>query len=89
MMARKYTAIIHGNRLEWIGDAPALGPAAPVTITVDEDDKEGAAERTPVDGAIKRILEELAEQGGIDIEDPVAWQREIRRDRALPGRDSS
>lgn len=87
MMGRKYKAIIRGNRLEWIGGPPALGPAASVTITVDEDDAEGVDERTLGDGTIKQILEDLAEQGGIDIADPVAWQRDIRRDRALPGRD--
>jgi hypothetical protein len=33
-------------------------------------------------------LERLAAAGGIkSIRDPVAWQREIRRDRPLPGRE--
>ncbi len=34
-------------------------------------------------------LSKLAESGAFSgIEDPSAWQREIRRDRPLPGRDS-
>ena len=35
-------------------------------------------------------LEYLRAIGGLSsmIEDPVAWQREIRQDRPLPGRDS-
>ena len=33
------------------------------------------------------ILREIAARGGVDIPDPVAWQREIRADRPLPGRD--
>ena len=33
-------------------------------------------------------LEKLAESGAFaDITDPVEWQREIRKDRPLPGRD--
>ena len=34
-----------------------------------------------------KYLEEIAARGGIDIPDPVAWQREVREDRPLPGRD--
>src|SRR5260370_942683 len=38
---------------------------------------------------IQSILRQLQEIGGAykTIEDPVAWQREIREDRPLPGRD--
>ena len=32
-------------------------------------------------------LREIAKRGGTGIKDPVAWQREIRKDRPLPGRD--
>jgi len=33
-------------------------------------------------------LEQLAKHSPFsDIKDPVAWQREIRKDRALPGRE--
>lgn len=34
-----------------------------------------------------RFLEEIAARGGVNILDPVAWQREVREDRTLPGRD--
>ena len=40
---------------------------------------------------IQKLLEQLQNiesSGGLkSIVDPVAWQREIRRDRALPGRE--
>nr|VFK28541.1 MAG: hypothetical protein BECKLPF1236A_GA0070988_106652 [Candidatus Kentron sp. LPFa]VFK28639.1 MAG: hypothetical protein BECKLPF1236A_GA0070988_106772 [Candidatus Kentron sp. LPFa]VFK36590.1 MAG: hypothetical protein BECKLPF1236C_GA0070990_106502 [Candidatus Kentron sp. LPFa] len=32
------------------------------------------------------IAQEIADSGGLGIGDPVAWQREIRRDRTLPSR---
>lgn len=39
--------------------------------------------------AIKGSLEELAALGVFaDITDPVAWQRQIRQDRPLPGREA-
>ncbi len=35
-----------------------------------------------------RIMEQLAEANPFsEIDDPVAWQREIRKDRLLPGRE--
>lgn len=33
------------------------------------------------------ILQEIADSGGLGISDPLAWQREIRQDRALPFRN--
>jgi antitoxin component of MazEF toxin-antitoxin module len=39
-------------------------------------------------GKIQEILRQLHEIGVYkDIKDPVAWQREIRKDRPLPGRN--
>jgi len=33
------------------------------------------------------ILQKIADNGGPGIDDPVAWQREIRQDNLLPGRE--
>nr|VFJ56394.1 MAG: hypothetical protein BECKDK2373C_GA0170839_105319 [Candidatus Kentron sp. DK]VFJ62759.1 MAG: hypothetical protein BECKDK2373B_GA0170837_11162 [Candidatus Kentron sp. DK] len=33
------------------------------------------------------IAQEIADSGGLGIGDPVAWQREVRRDRPLPSRN--
>nr|VFJ55075.1 MAG: hypothetical protein BECKFW1821A_GA0114235_105118 [Candidatus Kentron sp. FW] len=32
------------------------------------------------------IVREIADRYGLGIDDPVAWQREVRKDRALPSR---
>ncbi|MFN0123513.1 MAG: hypothetical protein ACKV2V_23670 [Blastocatellia bacterium] len=38
--------------------------------------------------AMAGILEQLAKRQSLaGIEDPVAWEREVREDRLLPGRD--
>ncbi len=37
---------------------------------------------------IQEVIRQLQEIGAYkDIKDPVAWQREIRKDRPLPGRE--
>ena len=39
--------------------------------------------------ALKKSLEKLAKMKVFaDIKDPVAWQRQIRKDRPLPGRSA-
>jgi len=43
-----------------------------------------AARPTP---SIREAFEKLVDLGGLGIENPSAWQREIRQDRPLPGRD--
>lgn len=48
--------------------------------------------RKPQDRSkIQNLLEQLqaieSDGGLMRIQDPVAWQREIRKDRPLPGRD--
>ena len=55
-----------------------------VQVTVRDAAPEGAAAGTPLDA-----LKELRKLGGLRhvIPDPVAWQREIRKDRPLPGRE--
>lgn len=38
--------------------------------------------------AVKKAIKNLQSVSAFStIEDPVAWQREIRKDRSLPGRD--
>ncbi len=78
-----YHAILKGNQLEWQGAAPpelATGEVAvDVTIVGQE---QGAGERMAA--ALERIATSRAVDG---IQDPVAWQREIRRDRPLTDRD--
>jgi hypothetical protein len=83
---RTYTALLRGDRLEWLGEAPESQTDAPlhVHVTIVEPVAEGHA-RGP---AMAALLEKLAARGTFaDIPDPVKWQRELRQDRALPGRE--
>jgi len=93
---KSYAAILEGDRVVWQGDRPSLVQPQRVTIMVDENEVAASApgfgvrsEPTPdqIEEAI-RAMERIQRRGGIaSIPDPVEWQREIRRDRPLPGRD--
>jgi hypothetical protein len=61
--------------------APAGCSPGPVEALVVLQTRDGATTESAVD-----CLERIAQAGGLDIEDPVAWQREVRSERSLPNR---
>ena len=82
----KSRTLLHSNSVEWLDEAPVTSEPGPAYIVVlnkpgmDHPENQGAV------GVA--MLEILADKGAFDeIEDPVAWQREIRKDRPLPFRD--
>ena len=74
-----------GNRLEWTDPGPVdLKPDQPVEVTIldEQHQSEDRGKR------MAEALEKLAASDAFsEISDPVEWQREIRKDRPLPGRD--
>jgi hypothetical protein len=82
-----YRAILKGNRLEWIETEPEhLEAEQAVQVTIldspDEIDVSTQGQR------MAKALEQLAATNAlIHIQDPSEWQREIRKDRPLPGRE--
>jgi hypothetical protein len=89
-MLRTYKAVLRGDRLEWCGDAPQVtAPEHPVMVHVtllDEPETEEA--RSERGRRMAEALERLAARNAFaEIEDPVEWQRDIRKDRPLPGRE--
>ena len=84
-MKRAYKAILRGDRVEWLDGAPEGDGPLKVEITVEagtlSDPTEDKIE------PVSHLFQALADMGAFaDIENPVAWQREIRKDRPLPGR---
>jgi hypothetical protein len=84
----KYKATIHNERIEWESEIPAdvkNGDRVEVEITLAQKPlTQSVADRRRALAALKAI----ADRGGIrSIPDPVAWQREVRKERPLPGRD--
>ena len=85
-MERTYKAVLHKGKLRWMGTHPEIDPDRQVEVKIVISDEEAYAPRFNEEAV--NALREIAIRGGIpSIKDPVAWQREIRKDRPLPGRD--
>lgn len=86
-MLNAYPAILKGDRLVWTEKSPPdieNGGLTVYVLVIPAEEKDIARRRK----VLAEALEALAESGAFsEITDPVAWQREIRRDRSLPGRD--
>ena len=82
---RTYKAVLHGKRVEWLNGKPEAPQELEVRVKTPIKRWKSEAERKAV---LREALDKLSKSGAFaDIEDPVAWQREIRKDRPLPGRD--
>jgi len=84
-MLRTYEGILEGDRVRWMrGEPPVTDRPLRVHITVlEEETKKERRGRK-----MAEALSKLAESGAFSrIENPSAWQREVRQDRPLPGRN--
>ena len=80
-----YRAILKGNRLEWTDLEPGdLKPDQPVEVTILDEPDQSADRRKRMAEALEKLA---ASDAFSEISDPVEWQREIRKDRPLPGRE--
>ena len=84
-MLPTYRAILNENRVEWLERPPKQSGAVRVHITILEN---SLARSTAGRGRMMaNALAELARRGTFaESPDPVAWQRDVRTDRALPDR---
>lgn len=87
-MLETYKATIHGNTIEWEAEKPD-GVTNKDGLKVEVTVLYGNNKLPKSDGdKMADALAQIAARGGIKtIPDPLAWQREIRKDRPLPGRD--
>ena len=88
-MQTEYKAKLKDGQVEWLGVPPPLSlDGQDVLVTVLSPSEVGESERRERGAGMAAALREIAKRGGIrSIPDPVAWQREIRKDRPLPGRE--
>lgn len=85
-MPQTYRAVLHGDRLEWKNGHPAVDRPLSVVVTLTEEEEPLTDEERRYRGV--EALERIAARGGIpSIPDAAEWQREIREDRPLPGRE--
>ena len=84
---RTYRALLHGDRLEWLGEAPESQADTPLRVEVTVVEQVPVSEAYARGPAMAALLEKLAARGTFAaITDPVRWQRELRQERVLPGR---
>ncbi|MDJ1175824.1 hypothetical protein [Roseofilum capinflatum] len=84
-MLKTFKALLKGSQLEWIEDSPELkDEKLEVYVTVlDRTPKVNSKTRGQ---RMAEILENLANEPGLEHLDPILWQRETREDRSLPER---
>ena len=90
-MLTTYKAKLKGERLQWVDEVPPLTQqdGADVLVTILHTNGRASLDKAERGARMKAALDKLATLGGISsIPDPVAWQREMRQDRPLPGRDN-
>jgi hypothetical protein len=86
-MQRIFEAILKGNLLEWANEVPRQGDR-PVRVYVTLQEERSTLSAQLRRQRIVEILEKIATNNAFaEISDPVEWQRELRQDRPLPGRD--
>lgn len=86
-MQRIFEAILKGNLLEWANEVPRQG-GRPVRVYVTLQEEPSTLSAEFRRQRIVEILEKIAENNVFaEISDPVEWQRDLRQDRPLPGRD--
>ncbi|MGZ8246320.1 hypothetical protein [Methylomagnum sp.] len=92
-MLRSYQAIYHDGALQWLDAPPRLKHARVMVVIAEPGDEPipEAARRDSNGPRLARILRDTdaSTRAGIAdaFGDPVAWQREQRRERTLPGRE--
>ena len=89
-MINSYKARIVGEHIDWLC-VPPSGLSRRKTVTVDVmvlDTILTASAKVQQGKKLAEILSKLADMNAIpEMSDPSAWQREIRDERLLPGRD--
>lgn len=88
-MLQTYKARLHGAQIEWLGEIPQdLYDGQDVHITLLEEHTRLAQKDETQGQQMARILKELASLNiTASIQDPAAWQREIRAEKPLADRD--
>ena len=85
---RTYRALLRGDHLEWLEEAPEPQTDVPLRVHVTVLEPESPSEAHARGYAMAALLEKLAKRRTFStIPDPVTWQRELRQDRVLPGRE--
>ena len=85
---RTYRALLRGDHLEWLEEAPESQTDTPLRVQVTVLEQASPSEARARGHAMAALLEKLTERRTFStITDPVRWQRALRQERVLPGRE--
>lgn len=89
-MLSTYQAILRGEVLEWLVDKPqnlASEHAVSVYVTILQEEVPVVVTERGL--RMAAALEQLAQmQSELSALDAIQWEREVRQERGLPGRDN-
>lgn len=86
-MLRTYEGWLRNDRIQWAGESPDIADhAQPMHVRVTVVDDPADSRDADRGRRMAAALEGLASSGVVAEADPCAWQREVRRERPLPGR---
>ncbi|MUG95719.1 hypothetical protein F7734_26530 [Scytonema sp. UIC 10036] len=87
-MLQTFRATLRGDSLEWGEEVQRLfRDDRPVQVLVTILEEEPTQEKNGRGQRMAAVLEKLAQAQAFAGIDPVAWQRDVRQDRELPGRN--
>jgi hypothetical protein len=88
-MLSTYRALLCGQVLEWLSDRPEdLSPDQAVVVHVTILEETPYTQTAEQGRRMAAILEKIAQlESSIATLDPIQWEREMRQERVLPGRD--
>jgi hypothetical protein len=88
-MIATYKARLLGNMLDWQEESPPVSSSTvSVLVTVLPHPDTPLRAHEPTGSRLAAILKRLARENTVpSIPNPVEWQKEMRRDRVLPGRE--
>ena len=89
-MLPTYKAIVKGNTIEWCNDVSEhIKPDSAVAVHITVLDESVPMTREERGQYMASALESLAEINALPaVRDPLAWERELRQERPLPGRET-
>jgi hypothetical protein len=81
-----YTGILRDNHIEWTPPAPPhlSADGVRVQVTLLGPVADAASQGRRMAAALAQLA---ATESTAEITDPMAWERTVRQDRELPGRD--
>ncbi len=86
-MLSTYKAVLKNKQVEWLDEIPAQLNRLTVSVYVTVIEELPVKKPELPSQKMVDILQKIADNGGPGIDDPIAWQRELRQDRPLPERE--